>query len=297
MNHGISMEYNIAANILNRHIFDGDKIALLENIADYPERFMGLFRPTKPKAKILQNLLQSHEIRFGDAIEELLEALIQDLGYSLLPSYLQNSSGETLSLDQYFLLGNTVYFVEQKVRDDHDSTKKRGQIRNFESKLEILIKEHGSNLTGIMYFVDPSLKKNRKYYHQELRKMSEFYGLQLHLFYGVELFKYLGHPQVWDNLIDWLDRWKAELPDLPEVNLDLDPSDSFDEIKNIPLRYWRKLILNDRYWDEGIIQVLFKEGATLRLLLVYFGQQKERPYQVLKEVLDSRLVGFYPSQS
>src|SRR4030066_1429710 len=108
------MDFKTAAEILDRHIFDGDKVTLLRNIADRPERFMGLFRPTKPKAKILQNLLQSHEIRFGDAIEELLEALIQDLGYSLLPSYLQNSSGETLSLDQYFLLGNTVYFVEQK---------------------------------------------------------------------------------------------------------------------------------------------------------------------------------------
>ncbi len=132
------MDYSQVATILNRHIFDGDKTALLKNLADYPERFLGLFRPTKPKAKLLQNLLQSHEIRFGDAIEELLRVYLIDLGYHVLPSNLQTSSGENLSVDQYFTDGNTYYFVEQKIRDDHDSTKKRGQVRNFESKLEIL---------------------------------------------------------------------------------------------------------------------------------------------------------------
>jgi len=124
------MHYLQASSILNRHIFEGDKPALLTNIAERPERFIGLFRPTRPKAKLLQNLLQSHEIRFGDAIEELLKSILKDLGYTILPNRLQNSSGDSLSLDQYFTDGTTFYFIEQKVRDDHDSTKKRGQIRN-----------------------------------------------------------------------------------------------------------------------------------------------------------------------
>ena len=122
------MEYFRVASILNRHVFDGDKYAILENIANYPERFLGLFRPTKPKAKMLQNLLQSHEIRFGDAIEEMFRAYLVDLGHHVLPNTLQNSSGENLSLDQYFTDGKSYYFVEQKLRDDHDSTKKRGQV-------------------------------------------------------------------------------------------------------------------------------------------------------------------------
>jgi hypothetical protein len=113
-----------ASSILDRHIFEGDKRALLTNVANYPERFIGLFRPTKPRAKILQNLLQSHEIRFGDAVEELLKEMLNDMGFNILPGRLSNSQGETLSLDQYFSDEKTTNFVEQKVRDDHDSTKK-----------------------------------------------------------------------------------------------------------------------------------------------------------------------------
>ena len=64
------MNYNKFCEILNKHIFEGEKKELLRKLADRPERFVGLFRPTKPGAKILQHLLQSHEIRFGDAIAE-----------------------------------------------------------------------------------------------------------------------------------------------------------------------------------------------------------------------------------
>ena len=47
-------------------IFGDDVKDIIRKIADSPERYIGLFRPTKPKAKVLQNLLQSHEIKFGN---------------------------------------------------------------------------------------------------------------------------------------------------------------------------------------------------------------------------------------
>jgi Mg2+ and Co2+ transporter CorA len=67
------MEYKFFRNILNKQIFESSKSDLLEKLSKYPERYIGLFRPTKPKAKILQNLLQSNEIRFGDALEIIFE--------------------------------------------------------------------------------------------------------------------------------------------------------------------------------------------------------------------------------
>lgn len=287
------MEYSKAAKILNRHIFEGDKRSLLTSIADYPERFIGLFRPTKPKAKILQNLLQSHEIRFGDAIEELIKEIISEIGFSVLPERLQNSEGENLSLDQYFTNGEIYYFIEQKVRDDHDSTKKRGQIRNFESKLEILNRINPEHLVGIMYFVDPELEKNKNYYRQQLNDLSGFYNVPLYLFYGPELFNFLGHPKLWNELITWLERWKSELPDLPEVNFDIEPIKTSREITGLPLSKWRRLVTNDRLWNEGIIQVLFKDGATLRLVLTDFSQKHTRPYNILYEVLKEKLNKYY----
>ena len=287
------MEYQTAAEILNRHIFDGDKASLLRNIAERPERFTGLFRPTKPKAKILQNLLQSHEIRFGDAMEELIKAILRDLGFTILPTRALGGEGEDLSIDQYFSSGTRYYFVEQKVRDDHDSTKKRGQIDNFESKLETLQKLHGPNLVGIMYFIDPDLMKNKRFYSQKLFEYSEFYGVELHLFYGSDLFAYLGLPGLWTDLINWLQQWKDALPDLPEINLDLTPEASFQEIKDLENRTWRKVITNDVLWDQAIMAALFREGITLRLILEYFNQKDTPPYLHLARDLSEKLDKYY----
>ena len=202
------MNYDKFCAILNKHIFEGEKKELLRRIAETPERFIGLFRPTKPGAKILQHLLQSHEIRMGDALEEIIEEILKSLGFKILSKNMVNESGETLSLDQYFTDEKIYYFIEQKVRDDHDSTKKRGQISNFETKLEILHKEHGENLFGIMYFIDPDLSKNKNYYIEELKRLEKFYGVKLYLFYGKELFEYLKHPEIWDNILFWLKQWK-----------------------------------------------------------------------------------------
>jgi len=55
------MDYQSFCSILNRHIFEGEKRELLRKIAENSERFIGLFRPTKLRAKVLQYLLQSHD--------------------------------------------------------------------------------------------------------------------------------------------------------------------------------------------------------------------------------------------
>ncbi|MCM8785799.1 MAG: restriction endonuclease [Candidatus Omnitrophica bacterium] len=291
------MNYEKFCKILNKHIFEGEKRELLRRIADDPERFIGLFRPTKPGAKILQHLLQSHEIRMGDALEEILEEILRSIGFKILPKSIVNKSDETLSLDQYFTDGNVYFFIEQKVRDDHDSTKKRGQISNFETKLEILHKKHGSGLFGVMYFIDPALSKNKNYYLQELERLEKFYGVKLKLFYGKELFEYLEHPEIWDNILSWLKEWKDSLPELPEINFDTTPKESFEEIRDLELRSWRKILENETLWEEGIMKSIFREGTTLRFLLDFFKKQHDTPYNHLANILTERLEKYYGNKN
>ena len=95
------MEYKLFRNILDKQIFESSKRDLLEKIAEYPERYIGLFRPTKPKAKILQNLLQSNEIRFGDALEIIFEKYFEQLNFINLPKKIKLEE-EYLDLDQLF---------------------------------------------------------------------------------------------------------------------------------------------------------------------------------------------------
>ena len=126
------LEYEVFKNIFDEKIFAKSKPDLLKKVAEYPDRYVGLFRPTKPEAKLLQNLLQSNEIRFGDAFEVAIKQYFINEGWQPLPQKITSKEGDALDIDQLLIKDDKVLFIEQKVRDDHDSTKKRGQISNFE---------------------------------------------------------------------------------------------------------------------------------------------------------------------
>lgn len=290
------MNYQRFCEILNKHIFEGEKKELLQKMAEHPERFVGLFRPTKPGAKVLQHILQSHEIRFGDAMEEIISVLLEEWGYTVLDKIIipdAINKRKKLDIDQYFKNAETYNFIEQKVRDDHDSTKKKGQIDNFEAKLEFLYKKHGNDLKGIMYFIDPDLVKNKNYYLEELQKMEETYGVRLNLLYGKELFKYFDKSELWDKMMEWLKIWKGSLPELPEINFEARPEESFSKIEDLEIRYWRRILENDKLWEEGITKAIFREGRTLKILLESFKSKAKTPYRKLAELLSERMKEYF----
>ncbi|HOP50908.1 MAG TPA: hypothetical protein PK887_09830 [Ignavibacteriales bacterium] len=283
------MNYEYFKKIFNETIFEKSKADLLEKISNSPHRYIGLFRPTKPKAKLLQNLLQSHEIRFGDAFEKILEEYLMLKGCKILQKRIESDNKEYLYIDQCFQKDGKIYFIEQKVRDDHDSSKKRGQIDNYEKKLNALIKLYGeSDLVGIFYFIDPDLKKNKNYYSSELKKMQSDYSVDLHLFYGRSLFEFFGFSDVWDEIIEYLQMWKREIPELPEINFDLDAWLTFEEIKDLQPLIYRKLFSKEEIFNE-IVLTLFPQKLTLNLLLGYFQKQEKSIYKSLAERLSNLL--------
>lgn len=285
------MDFKQFKSILNKEIFEESKAKLIENIAKSPSRYIGLFRPTKPKAKILQNLLQSHEIRFGDAFEILIEEYLKKFGFTILEKKFSTDDNDELNIDQCFKKDGKIYFVEQKVRDDHDSTKKRGQIQNFEKKLNEMINKHGEkNLIGIFYFIDPELKKNKNYYDIELKRMEKAYGVKLCLHYGEELFAFIGHSEIWREILKYLKEWKKEIPELPETNFDLNAESSFEEIKNLNPALFRSIFENDEIFND-IVLTIFPQKKTLKLLLEYFkAKSKEKTiYKTLTELLSKRI--------
>ncbi len=285
------MQYEKFKNIFNETIFEESKAVLIEKIAKYPNRYIGLFRPTKPKAKILQNLLQSHEIRFGDAFEEAIEEYFKEFGYQILEKKFVNGDNDELNLDQCFKFKDKVYFIEQKIRDDHDSTKKRGQIENFEKKLNEMIGKYSEkNLVGIFYFIDPDLQKNKNYYKTELEKMSRDYGVEIYLFYGVELFKFLKQKSICDEILKYLEPWTKAIPDFPETNFDIDAENSFEEIKDLSPSLYRKIFQDDIIFNE-IILTIFPEKKTLKLLLDYFKEKslKKIIYKTIANLLEEKL--------
>ncbi len=290
------MDYSKFEYTLNKHIFGSEKLNLLKKIADKPERYVGLFRPTKPYAKILQNLLQSHEIKFGDAMEDFITLLLEEKGFVVLNKKIENEDGKSLSLDQYFSKEGHYYFMEQKMRDDHDSSKKRGQIANFLEKLDVLYKKHGKDVSAIMYFMDPDLQKNKNFYKEELKEIKQTYEIEVFLYYGDEFFvDFLKDGDMWDKILLWLKKWKNKIPDIPEVNMDSDPSASASEIKELGIRYWRKIIREERLWEEGIISTLFKKGDTLRHIIKEYKKSDLPAYKNIATQLEEKCVKYFDS--
>jgi len=182
---------------------------------------------------------------------------------------------ELLKIDQLIQKDNQILFIEQKIRDDHDSSKKREQIANFEKKLEAISNQYAENeIKGFFYFIDPSLVKNKNFYVNELAKLEQAYEVRLSVSYGKELFDDIGLPNMWNNIILNLEKWRETIPDLPEINFDLNPENSFNEIKNLPLNVYRR-IFDDQRITEQILPIIFPAAKTLQLLLEHLAKQNK----------------------
>ncbi|MCS7245783.1 MAG: hypothetical protein RMJ38_06630 [candidate division WOR-3 bacterium] len=284
--------------ILNEAIFSKDKYELLRRIVDNPERFTGLLRPTKPYGKVIQFLLQSHEIKFGGALQKVIGHAIEQLGYNVEMEKEYELNNEPLVIDMIISRDRTI-IVEMKIRDDHDSTKKRGQISNFEKKIEAFIRHSPeTKVESVLYFVDPTIRKNEAFYRRAFVNISNFYNIDVHLLYGEELFKFLGHTDVWHSIVECLKLWKKTIPDLPNVDYDSDINDSVNILRGLSLADWRKLIENDELWEEdGIISRLFKNGDSLRVTCQMFenhGQGRlSEQYKKIAKGLKMRLEKLY----
>ncbi len=146
---------------------------------------------------------------------------------------------------------------------------------------------HGENIQGYFYFIDESLNKNQNYYKEELQKLSVGYGVPLSLCYGKELFENLNILQVWDEILNHLAWWRETLPDLPSLNFDENPLESFKEIKDLAPSVYRKLLDNDGIFN--LVLILFPEQKVLKMLAEYFKQQNKTIYQQLESKLEERL--------
>ena len=258
------IEYEEFVNELKQTVYKNAKSDLLNKVADNPDRYIGIFRPTSPELKLIQNITQSHEISFGDFIEDIMTLYLGHY-YKNLPKR-ANYNGEVILFDQLFEYNDTIYMIEQKMRDDHDSTKKRGQFENFIKKVEYL-KETYPNKTieAGMWFVDQSLVKNKRYYLTKIEEHVNI-GANLNLFYGDEFTKYLEKTTVWDEMTEYLMRWKLSDDSRIELNFEEDWIATKKELlNNVSKNSWRKIIRNKEVVEE-ILPILFPTGKYKEIL-------------------------------
>lgn len=258
------INYNEFVDELKLTVYKNAKSDLINKVASNPDRYIGIFRPTSPKIKLIQNITQSHEISFGDFIENIITKYLSKY-YTNLPKKAIYKN-EVILFDQLFENNNTIFMIEQKMRDDHDSTKKRGQLDNFFKKVSYLKEKYpNKKIEAGMWFVDKTLVKNKKYYQEKINE-NQNKGAKLNLFYGEEFTKYIEKEEIWNELIEHLNKWKISDDNKIELNFENDwNTTKKDLLDNVSKRSWKKIINNENIVKE-ILPILFPTNKYKEIL-------------------------------
>lgn len=265
------ISYNEFCDLLSKSVTSGDDfyLTLLETMIDDPYRYVGLFRLTNAKTKLVQNVTQSNEIKFGDFIEDLTTLYLDKLGYKNYNKILiaSDSKKDRLNCDQLFSKGDVFYLVEQKMRDDHDSTKKVGQFQNFLKKINAMkTKYKASHYECVMWFVDDGKIKNKNYYLERMKEQN-ITNTSMHLFYGDQFFKTLDNGiAAWNEIIEFLTRYKKENAASLDVEIENFGSSPMvlKALLRLPLSKWAKLISNEPIY-RTVRDEFFSDGENLNL--------------------------------
>lgn len=174
------LEKSECFDILNKHLkADGNTFWTKALETTELCRFTTNFQFQSFEDKLRQYYFTHNTICFGNALEEIVHVFLEKNGAIFLNRKLING----YDCDQLFTYGDKVVLIEQKIRDDHDSTKKKGQLNNFLAK-KTGLKEKYKNVFCSSWFIDDSLSKNKKFY---LNTLTDNYELT----YGDEIEKFL----------------------------------------------------------------------------------------------------------
>lgn len=267
------MDYELFVEKLHKRSKSDDSFyyELLVTVIKNPNRYKGIFRLSNAKTKLIQNVTQSREIKFGDFMEEIVTDYIELIGYKNLNKSIGNDEeGNALSADQVFAKSNVVYLIEQKIRDDHDSTKKRGQYENFRKKYTLLKKKYPNCLINAnMWFIDDSLVKNRNYYTTEALNET-LDGIDIHIFYGSSLFtEIFNRIDIWDEICQYLQDDKKqrsnEILSIPDFDTSKEILTALKCLKIQEPNLYKKLISNKPQYIQ-LRKELFPTEKNLNLV-------------------------------
>lgn len=252
----------------------------LKALSDKPERIVGFLRFQGVKQKVVQFLTQSFEIKTGDMLEEFFTSLF-GFHYTNLT---KNING--LKCDQLFQKNENgtiiIYLIEQKIRDDHDSTKKNGQVENFEHKISALRTIYPNALIrGYEWFIDDSFKKYPDFYKSKFNefKTGKEDWFDGGVFYGGDLINTLCGPETWEKFVDAYNVVKKEFTSdigtiIGKYDFDNDPLDVVLPFYKNKREKGLKIFFDSSY--EEVRTALFSGGMMEDKLKTYFMGKKTK---------------------
>lgn len=246
----------------------------LKALSDKPERIVGFLRFQGVKQKLIQFLTQSLEIKTGDMLEEFFTSLF-GFHYTNLPKVVNG-----FKCDQLFTnIENditTIYLIEQKIRDDHDSSKKNGQVLNFENKIIALKSIYpDAQIRGYEWFIDDSFKKYPDFYRLKFNefKTGKEDWFDGGVFYGGDLVDVLCGIGTWDRFVEAYNVVKREY--VSDIGLIINEYDFDNDPLDVVLSFYKnkkekglKIFFDTSY--EEVRRTLFSGGIMAEKLNTYF---------------------------
>ncbi len=267
-------------NVFSKYIFDQASvnykqhiiINALDKIIKDKKRIIGFLRFQTIKEKLTQCISQSYEIKMGYILEDFFEKLFGFYFNDLCKIV------NGFKCDQLFEDENYVYLIEQKIRDDHDTSKRGGQVENFVQKiaaLEQICNQKNKKLKACMWFVDINFKKNKSFYTERLSHISNEYTEEVSLYYGRSIIDYLfGNTEIWDSFVEnFIATKTAYASDISgainEYDFDNDPDEFV--FRNL-IRKQIKTMINLFYSEDyaEVRQALFSNNVMLNKIKEYF---------------------------
>jgi len=267
------MEYNKFEEILNKTIHEDVILTLLNKLIKDSKRFTSKFNLLSIKDRLVKNILYSVNIKFGYIYEKLFEYQLKENNFKQLISKVENEKGEKLDIDQLVEKNNKIYLIEQKIRDDHDSSKKEGQINNFNKKINFIKKIYLKPVHAFFWFVDSKFNKNEKYYDLEIKKLIDRYKIDIKLCYGKTLYDYLNMKSAWQEIDEYFNQRENNGYNISDIDLNLDknPQKNFNTILKLEPVVISKLFYNKQL--NCILNMLFPEKETIKLLKAYLNKK------------------------
>ena len=242
-----------------------------------PERIVGFLRFQGVKQKLIQFLTQSLEIKTGDMLEEFFTYLF-GYQYTNLPKYIRG-----FKCDQLFKKEEndtqTIYLIEQKIRDDHDSSKKDGQVANFENKINVIHSEYpNAHVVAYEWFIDDSFKKYPGYYKDKLDNFlaGKNGWLSGDVCYGGNLIDILCGDGSWQQFVESYNAVKMNYVSdigtiIRDYDFDVDPDNVVFDYLKIKRDKSFKVFFDESYSE--VRQALFPQGLLEKRLFNYFSNK------------------------
>lgn len=258
------MEYTTFQSIMDKHINSINKIDFVKNLIktkDSAIRIFSNFKITSLKDRIRSNYLISVNIKLGDALEDVFKKYLEEAG----AIFLERDFVPHKDCDQIFMYNGITYLIEQKIRDDHDSSKKVGQVENYNMK-KTIIQEKVTYFYACSWFIDPDFDKNKNYYLTQLNADELYYGQEIEIFLTNKVFHDDRCNGFFLELINYLEQYSHRFSTLDLTDLSID----FHDFTTTEL--YR--LLQSKVYLNQVAEIFFNKNIPFEDIYTYIDKNR-----------------------